>query len=63
MVEEGTALFEAADGVEDDRGDGLRIGDAGDVRGYQDAWLLPKGVSGRQGFFAEDAEGRSLAGC
>jgi hypothetical protein len=59
LVEERAALFEAADVVEDDRGGGLRIGDAGDVRGGQDARMLPKGVTGRQRFFAEDVEGRS----
>ena len=52
-------MFEAADVVEDDRGGGLRIGDAGDVRGHQDARMLPKRVTGRQRFFAEDVEGCS----
>lgn len=47
LVEERAAFFEAADVVEDDRGGGRRIGDAGDVRGHQDARMLPKRVTRR----------------
>src|SRR6266850_6186780 len=57
-IEEGPPLLEAADVVEDDRGGGRRVGEGGDVRGPDDARVMPERVVGGQRLLAEDVEHR-----
>src|SRR5438552_18849382 len=58
-VEEGPALLEAADVVEDDRGGGRGVGEGGDVRGHEDPRVVPERVIGGQRLVAEDVEHRA----
>src|SRR5438876_6431617 len=58
-VEERPALLEAADVVEDDQGGGRGVGEGGDVRGDDDARVMPERVAQGQRLLAEDVEHRS----
>src|SRR5437868_2381614 len=57
-VEERLAGLEAADIVEDDRCRGRGVGEGGDVRGHDDARVMPERVPGRKRLLAEDIEHR-----
>ena len=50
--------FEAENVVEHDRSGGSRVGDAGDMRGDEDARVMPERVTRRQRLVAEHIEGR-----
>src|ERR1700730_9597462 len=53
-VEERPALLEAADIVKDDRGGGRRGGEGGDVRGHDDARVMPERVAQGQRLIREE---------